>query len=513
MAPCLTHFRNYPMRFFAFSVALSCVAGSIAVSATSAQTPTVPAPAVGGTLTLAEAIATAKRSNPQFQSTLSQRRTADIAARSANGAFLPQVSSSLSGGYRAGGQTVFNGVTQGATSATLSSSGNISAGIGLSAAQFSNRKATLTEREIAEGDIASTEQTLRVNVTNQYIAVLQAQANAALQDTLLISTAAQLELAKARLQVGTGIQLEVQQAEVNNGRQRVDLLNARNLVDIQKIRLFQQMGVAPVMSVQLQELQSMELPTESLDQILTGAKTSNPTLVTNRAREKQSGFRLTAARRAYLPSFQLSTGIGGNALRVTDIEPGIAQARARAPFSIANCQRSEEVRVKLNLPNSFADCATNFAFTAADEQKVRDGQPGFPFGFTRNPLGFNLSFSLPIFNGFAREGDIQNASIARQNLQNTVRQQELQLNADITVAWMNLTTSRQTVAQNELNVSTARLALQLAQQRYQLGLISLVDLITQQSAFNQAESARIAAVYEFQRQFAALEAAVGRPLR
>lgn len=511
MAPCLTHFRNYPMRFFAFSVALSCVAVSLAPSAASAQTPS--APTAGGTLTLADAIATAKRSNPQFQSTLSQRRQADIAARSANGQLLPQINSSLSGGYRAGGQTVVNGITQGASSATLSSSGSISAGFGLSAAQLANRKATLTEREIAEGDIATNEQTLRVNVTNQYIAVLQAQANAALQDTLLLSTAAQLELAKAKLQVGTGIQLEVQQAEVNNGRQRVDLLNARNNVDIQKIRLFQQMGVAPVMGVQLQELRSMEMPSESLDQLLTGAKTSNPTLLTNRAREKQSSYRLTAARRAYLPSFSIGTSIGGNALRVTDIEPTIALARARAPLAIAGCQRAEEVRVKLNLPNNYADCATENAFTAADEAAIRNGQTSFPFGFSRNPLGFNLSFSLPIFNGFQREGDIQNASIARQNLQNTLRQQELQLNADVTVAWMNLTTQRQTVAQNELNVNTARLALQLAQQRYQLGLISLVDLITQQSAFNQAESARIAAVYEFQRQFAALEAAVGRPLR
>ncbi|MBC8086265.1 MAG: TolC family protein [Phycisphaerae bacterium] len=473
----------------------------------------MPAPAVGNTLSLADAIAIAKRSNPQFQSALNQRRSADITARSANGTFLPRVSSSLGGGYRAGGQSIVNGITQGASSGTLSSSGSISAGLDLSAAQFSDRKANLTEREIANADIAGSEQTLRVGIINQYIAVLQAQANAALQDTLLVSTAAQLELAKAKLQVGTGIQLEVQQAEVNNGRQRVDALNAHNNVDIQKIRLFQQMGVEPVMGMQLQELRSMEMPAENLEQILTGAKTSNPTLLTNRAREKQSGYRLTSARRQYLPSFSIGTSVGGQALRFTDSQFLIDQARSGAPFAVANCQRSEEVRLKLGLDNNFATCEARNAFTAEDEAAIRSSQDGFPFGFNRNPLGFNLSLSLPIFNGFQREAGIQNAAIARRNAQNTVRQQELQLNADITIAWMTLTTSRQTVAQNELNVTTARLALSLAQQRYQLGLISLVDLITQQSAFNQAESARIAAVYEFQRQFAALEAAVGRPLR
>ncbi len=510
---CLIHFRNYLMRFFALTVAVSCIAASLAPLEADAQAPAMPAPAFGNTLSLADAIATAKRSNPQFQSALNQRRSADITARSANGTFLPSINSSLGGGYRAGGQTIINGITQGASSGTLSSSGGISAGIGLSAAQFSDRKANLTEREIADADIAGSEQTLRINITNQYIAVLQAQANAALQDTLQISTAAQLELAKARLQVGTGIQLEVQQAEVNNGRQRVDGLNAHNNVDIQKIRLFQQMGIEPVMSTQLQELGSMEMPSETLEQILTGAKSSNPTLLTNRAREKQSGYRLTSARRSYLPSFSISTNVGGQALRFTDSEFLVDQARNSAPFAIASCQRSEEVRLRLGLDNNFATCESRNTFTPAREAAIRSSQNGFPFGFVQNPLGFNLNLSLPIFNGFQREAQVQNAAIARRNAHNTVRQQELQLNADITVAWMTLTTSRQTVAQNELNVSTARLALSLAQQRFQLGLISLVDLITQQSAFNQAESARIAAVYEFQRQFAALEAAVGRPLR
>jgi outer membrane protein len=426
---------------------------------------------------------------------------------------LPSFNSSLGGGYRAGGQSLLNGTTQGASNGTLSSSGSVSAGIGFSAAQLSDRKAALAERDIAEADIARDEQALRVNVINQYIAVLQSQANARLQDTLLLSSASQLELAKAKLQVGTGIQLDVEQAEVANGRQRVAVLKAHNQVDIDKIRLFQQMGVAPVLSTSLQELTAMELPSLTLDQILANAKSSNPVLESNRARERQSNFKVTSARRQYLPSFSANTSIGGFAQRFTDTQLLLDQAQATAPLAIASCQRREIVYQSLNLPNTYANCVAENSYSAATESRIRDSQSGFPFGFTRNPLGFNLSLSLPIFNGFQREAGVQNATIARANAQNAVRQQELLLNSDITVAYLTLQTSKQTVAQQELNARTASLALQLATQRYQVGSISLVDLITARSSLEQAESDRIAAVYEFQRAFAQLEAAVGRPLR
>lgn len=500
------------MRFFALSVAVSCVVGPLAPLAANAQA-AAPAPAIGSSLSLTDAIAIARRSNPGFQTSLTARKSAAVQARSANGQFLPNINSSLGGGYRAGGQSLLNGTTQGATNGTLSSSGSISAGVGFSAAQLSDRKAALAERDIAEADIARDEQALRINVTNQYIAVLQSQANAKLQDTLLLSSASQLELAKAKLQVGTGIQLDVEQAEVANGRQRVAALKAHNQVDIDKIRLFQQMGVAPVLSTSLQELTAMELPSLTLDQILANAKSSNPVLESNRARERQSNFKVTSARRQYLPSFSANTSIGGFAQRFTDTQLLLDQAQANAPLAIASCQRREIVYQSLNLPNDYANCVSENSYGPKTEARIRDSQSGFPFGFTRNPLGFNLSLSLPIFNGFQREAGVQNATIARANAQNAVRQQELQLNSDITVAYLTLQTSKQTVAQQELNARTASLALQLATQRYQVGSISLVDLITSRTSLEQAESDRIAAVYEFQRAFAQLEAAVGRPLR
>jgi len=461
---------------------------------------------------LDDAVTLAKRNNPNFQSQLNARRTAANDARVANGAFLPGVSSSFSGGYRQGGQIFFNGVPQGASNDVLSTSGSINAGLNFSASMLSDRKSALAGKAGAEADISTAEQGLRQQVIGLYINVLSAEAAAKLQDTILATTAAQLALAKARLQVGTGIQLDVDNAEVSQGNQRVAVLRAHNEIDIAKIRLFQQIGVPASLSTQLQPLPSLAMPQQSLPELLQLASRSNPTLESNKVREQQAGYSVTSARRAYFPSVSLSSSLGGNAQRSVDTDLLISSAQAQIPAQIASCQRSEEVRLKVGLSNRFAECA-QISFTPAAEAAIRDQQSKFPFGFQRLPYGLNLGLSLPIFNGFQRENRIQAANIQLTNAKNTLRTQELQLNADINAAWLNLGTQQQTVALQEQTARTARTALTLAEEKYKTGTTTLLDLIQARDAFNRAETGRINAIFDFQRIFSQLEAAVGRPLR
>lgn len=511
-APCLTHFRTHPMRFLALAVAVSSLASAVAPVNAAAQQPTAPAPAVGPTLSLADAIAIARRSNPGFQTTLNSRRTASLALRSTNAAIIPTVSSSFTGDYREGKQQIVQGQAFGSTNNTFGTSGGVNANFNLQPGFLNDRRAARSNVEATEADIAGGEQTLRTTVITQFIAVLQAQANALLQDTLLITTTAQLDLARAKLQVGTSTQLDVDRAEVTNGTQRVAVLRARNQVDISKLQLFQVMGVEPTLSTRLEPLSNMQLPTQTLPELLDMARKSNPVLEAARAREEQANYTAKSARSSYLPSFSLSSGVGGYTNRFADTDALITSSQASAISSKASCIRSEEVRAALNLSNNLALC-NNIAFTSSQESAIRESQSKYPFGFTRNGYGLNASLSLPIFNGFRREQNIEQAKLSRRNAQNSIRTTELTLGTEVNTAWLNLITSQQAVQIQEQNAATARRALLLAQERYKVGTISLVELIQSRGDFNQAETSRINAIYDFQRAFAQLEAAVGRPLR
>lgn len=498
------------MRFSALVVAFSGLAAFVAPIAVSAQDRT--APAVGPTLSLSDAIALAKRNNPAYQNSLNGRATAAQQVRIAKGALLPSVSSGFSGDYREGKTSILQGQSFGSTNNSLSTSGSFNASLNISPSALNDLRAVRASQNATEADIGAAEQTLRTNIIVQYVAVLQAQASAELQDTLLTTTTAQLELARAKLQVGTATQLDVDRADVSNGTQRVAALRAHNQVDIEKLRLFQQMGVDPVLSTRLDSLPGAQLPSQTVDQLLEMARRMNPALEAARQREVQTERSVASARSRYFPSLSLSGGLSGYTNRYTNTDALIQSSQASAAGSKASCIRSEEVRAALNLANNLAAC-NSIVFSAAQEAAIRDAQSKYPFGFTRNPYSVSASLSLPIFNGFQREANVQNAKINRLNAQNTIRQQQLQLTADVTAAWLNLTTSQQAVQLQNQNAATARRALTLAQERYRVGSISLVDLIQSRSDFGSAETSRINAVYDFQRAFAQLESAVGRPLR
>jgi outer membrane protein len=118
-----------------------------------------------------------------------------------------------------------------------------------------------------------------------------------------------------------------------------------------------------------------------------------------------------------------------------------------------------------------------------------------------------------LFNGFQREQRVQEAAANRADAQYNIRAQQLRLTADVTSAYLTLTAARQTVALQEQNAATARDALSLAQERYRVGANTFLDVTQARAEYERAQTDLINAIYEFHRSFAALENAVGRPLR
>lgn len=490
-----------------FAIALATVSGAMRPAAALAQA----APAAGNVLTLADAITLARRNNPGLQTSLNARRTAAANVRAANGQLIPSLSTSFGAGYREGRQQFFAGQGFGSTNDQLSTDASASVSLSITPGFLQDLAAVKANRDATEADIAVAEQNLRNAVTTQYLTALQQQARAMLQDTLLATTTAQLQLARARLQVGSGTQLDVQRAEVADGQQRVASLNARNQAQIEIVRLFQQIGIPPVLDAKL-DPNLPAIPTIDMSAVLGQAKQSNPQLAALTSREQAASRSLSSAKRSYFPSMSLSASLSAFANRYTSTDQLITSGQASLVSQKASCIRTEEVRAALNLSNRLASCNA-IAWTAADEQAIKDSQSKYPFSMTRNPYSLNASFSLPIFNGFRREQQIEAAEVQRKNVQNDRRTQELRVTADVTAAYLSLNTAQQTVTLQEQNVRTARTALQLAQERYRVGAISIVDLVQARGDYERAETDRITAVYDVQRAFAALENAVGRPLR
>ncbi|MBI2796831.1 MAG: TolC family protein [Gemmatimonadetes bacterium] len=437
--------------------------------------PAAAAPA-GPSLSLDDALALARRNNPLYLQSLTGRDRAGAAVRTAYGAFIPTFNTNLSSGYREGLPQFFGGVSFGAVSSTLNTNLSFDASVDLSPGTWMNPGQQKAGLGAAEADAENAGMILRQGVVSQYILALQQSALARLQDTLLANTQVQLDFARARLAAGASTDLDVRRAEVQVGQQRVASLQAHNQAEVEKLRLFQQLGVNQPGDVRLTTELPVQAPALSLEQLLDEARRSNPAYRAVKLREDAAGIGVRRAKATYLPTFGLQASISGYT------------------------QKYVEGSYISTLP-------------AASQTAARAADARFPFDFTRNPYTVSMGLSYPIFNGFRREQQVREATATRSDASYNVRALELKLTADVTAAYLTLQTDVQSVNLNGQNAQTAREALNLSEQRYRVGLNTLVDLIQARADYARAENDRIAAIFQFHRDFAALESAIGRPLR
>src|SRR5687768_15440706 len=147
------------------------------------------------TLTLEEAVQIATKNNPLHLVTANNRARAGALLRSARGNLLPNISSNFSAGYREGRPQSFAGQTFGSGIDVLSADAGLSVSLNLSRDQWLARKREAANVDATDAETRNSAANLRTQVINQYLTVLQAQARAVMQDTLLAGAQAQLALA------------------------------------------------------------------------------------------------------------------------------------------------------------------------------------------------------------------------------------------------------------------------------------------------------------------------------
>lgn len=468
------------------------------------------------------ALAEARQSSPAYQQALNDAGPADWAVRSAYRAFIPTADASTGFGYTGAGSSQFGGTTFNQTSPSLNSNYQIGLNWQLNGATLTAPGQAKANRRATEEDINSAASQLTFNITDQYLATLQASAQAEAARQQVIRNTDFLRLAQAKYQVGQSTLLDVRQAEVQVGTSEVALLRARQLESESKLELFRRMGVTPPVSVELVGLSDtfpVVPPTFDRNAIMQLAEEQNPALRSLRARESAAGYAVTAAKSAYLPTISASAGWSGFSQEFTDEQLLLNQQLAGAQSAASQCDVNNQIRGGLTTPLPPLDC--NAAFTDPSRTQLDPSISGslvnsndvFPFQFQSQPFRMNFTISLPLFTGFSRQLQVSQARAAEEDASEQVREQALLVQSQVEGRYLAIQTSYRAIAVQEASLASATDQLRLAQDRYRLGSGTSLELSDAQQALALAESDYINAVYDYHRAIAALEAAVGRPLR
>ena len=468
-------------------------------------------------LTLDEAIETAKRNNPTFLSTQNDQAQAAWQKREAYAAFLPSVNANISGGYqeagvqRIGTLTFDDQITDWAFSSygvnfNMTISGQTIFGIPNARA---NQRAT-------EARIGAAEWNLESVVAFQYMAALRAADQLDVAQRQLDRARQNLQIVQARVSTGAAAGTDGKQAEVDLGRAEVGLIQAQRDVRQSKLLLAEQLGVPLPVDVQLSSQFEVFEPDFDLDALREMALTAHPSL---RAALAQESASKAAARQVatsqYLPSINLSTALRGNALEALNQEFVLKQAQDRADARIGNCGCSNAIHngISGGLPGYVPQNCSQFALTDEGRAAALASNQAFPFDFDKLPISFNATVSIPVFTGFSRQRQVSQANNAAEDAEHGRRAEELRLQTAVTNAFDNVASAYRVFQAEQRNRALAEEQLQLQQRRYALGAAGLLELMDAQTTVTTADQAYLNAVYDFHYNLIALEASVGQPLR
>ncbi|PYP18516.1 MAG: hypothetical protein DMD52_01925 [Gemmatimonadetes bacterium] len=344
-------------------------------------------------LSLADALALARAHNPLYRQALHDRSPAGWAARNAwSSTFLPTLTASGGIGYSGSGQQRFLTANFSQNVSTLSSSYGLFLDWALNGQTLTQIPLKHAQLSAADADVAGAESNLITGVTQQYLSVLQARDNADVARKELDRNEQFLKLAQARYDVGRASLIDVRQAQVARGQAEVALLRAETGLQLEKLRLFQQIGVTPpvdVATVQLTDTFAVQTPAWQLGDLLTMAEGQNPALKALRAREGAASWGVRAATGAYTPSVAVSASWSGFTQKLSDIGPTIAGVRFGAQQDSIACEYHNTAW--LNAGQTALPCGAN---TTLQEQAIRDQNSAYPFHFTPQPFQARLTISI-----------------------------------------------------------------------------------------------------------------------
>lgn len=420
-----------------------------------------PAADVPPQITLEQAVAIAAAKSPAFAIERAQYDAIRAKYGAAKGALYPAVSADASVSRSFGGNG-FNGGSgsggSGNAGTTTGPNTQISIQGKVSQLIFDGGRVLAGLKQAKEGDAAGhltldrELQTLQFNVANAYFAVLQAQASVDAANQSVHQFQVTQDSIAAKIKAGSAARSDIAQAQFQAARARGLLVTAQGQVIAAQSAFATTLGLDADTEVVPQERPQSALPSQT------------PT---------------------YAKSIGQALLLRGDFLAAQHEVAGAASG-----VRFAKLGKFPSINA------SYSDGVT---------RNVSSGQVGpFQHGAT---LGATLS--IPIFDQNLTNYAVAQAQSQLDQANAGLVQTKLGLEQQVRTALAGVISSRASLAQAQLELNAARVGLSASQARYRVGAATILDLVTAEANYSQAQTDYVNALYATQTAEQNYEYAVG----
>lgn len=283
------------------------------------------------------------------------------------------------------------------------------------------------------------------NVTQGYYGLLAAQHMSDVATKVLEESKKHLEQAKGFFEVGRVSRIDVSTAETNYANAQVNMITAKNNVELAMVNLLNAMGLKD---------------TDTISIIDTMTSTTIE------------------------PDTQLAIQ------KAMDNRPELKSLYA----TIESIKASEKSNLASNLPSI-------------------TGTGGYSWVGYQTPLTWNWSIGVgiqfPIFSGFSTYGKYEELKARQHNLEAQIDTLKQGIVLQVKQAVLNLQRANDSVIASKKAMDSAKLNLELAEERYTTGAGSIIELTDAETMFASASAVYIQTVYQYNVALAQLERAEG----
>ena len=292
------------------------------------------------------------------------------------------------------------------------------------------------------------------NVKQEYFALVKAERLAEVSRESERLARDEESRAEALFEVGTVARGDVLKARARRATTQLDRIRAVNQVEIQRSRLKQVIGLRPS--------QPLTIETELDENVVLP---DSATAVSTALSARPDLSRAVAAERA-----------------------------ARAGLFGARAKRLPEITGTATVDHAL----NKDRFAGQDELSFHSTDW---FGQAR--------LTLPVFNGFALEGNMKSAKGAVLEAEAQRRQRELDVAVEVQQAWLSVREAVERIGVSKEGLASAQEDYNFSKSRYELGAGTFLDLLNAEVSLAQAKQSYVEALADAHVAEAALERAVG----
>ena len=479
------------MRPFFFSLFLLCV-GSLSPSAVAQSSG-------NDVWTLQRCLEHALEHNLQLQQAELGIVRGVLAETSAKGAFLPNLNASSSYGVNIG-QRIDPFTNQFASDAVQSSNYGMSSGLTLFNG-FQNhlnlRRARLG-LELAQTNVEIAQNNVALNLASAYLNVLFQKEFLTIAQLNAEATGRQVDRVQKLVNAGAAAESDLYDVLAQQASDQSSVVSAENGVTIAKLALAQllqlsgdeadNLDVAPPSD---DLLEATQLPL-SADAAVAFALNAFPDMKAAELQVTDAYLGLDLAKAQRMPRITGSYSVGS----------GYSQNRQTLV--------SDPITQEVTIPTTVEDVFLTTSIV------VQDGEfetMSFQDQFTNNlNQSIFFSLSLPIFNGFGIETNIDRAEVDVLSAQLAKEQTAQSLTQTVEQSWADARAAQRTFEANDRALEAATLAMTNAEARFEAGAISALEYADARTRLDNARINALRTQYDFVFKTRILDFYLGRPL-